>query len=621
MYIDLSHQKLKVIIGIAAALVLAIGVFLSANNAWALIAHAEEKISMAGSEFWYWLLYRLPEGNMVSAVKIPDGDAHSIPVLLYHGEGVASNMPTRVFVDQMRSLKEAGWRTITMEQFDAWERGQIQLPERSFLLTFDDGRKDTYYQADPILKDLGFHAVMFVITGFSVPESGKLSNFYLNKTELADMAASGRWELESHGDADHATYAVQTTTDLSQTASTTQGHFLSNKFWDTEANRFETDAEFSARLERDMRISQKVLQDDFGREVIAFAYPFNDFGQDSVNFRQSQDILDRIVPSIYAYALYQTWAQNGDTFNYPLANNGPGSRPYMIKRIEPVALWSGQDLLERLNAGVAKPLPYTSGIFGPEWVGSWGSATRSQSGIALAAKADTSGADVFLNGSGWWRDYYFTATVQWHGGSDISLLARNLNDENFLACTFSARRVIIERHFRGGQSPIASLQAPLDTSRADLQIGMGVFGNTVTCYEGDVAIVSGPIPPSNVMGGIGIEIWDKTTGVARATITAVAVAEEPPARKSGAPARPLASPAIPNTGGALPLPTVIPLPSNVPPAVAPMPEPSMISLPSTTATSSSSATSSPAATSSIQTGHAPFDRFMKTHRRRDNADA
>src|SRR5262249_2396162 len=163
----------------------------------------------------------------------PEGDARSIPVLLYHGEGATSNMPTSVFVEQMRALKADGWHTITMQQFDAWERGRLQLPDKSFLLTFDDGRKDTYYQTDPVLRDLGFHAVMFVITGFSMPADNKDSNFYLNKTELADMAASGRWELESHGNLDHASYLVQSTTDLSQAASSTQGHYLSDKFWDS----------------------------------------------------------------------------------------------------------------------------------------------------------------------------------------------------------------------------------------------------------------------------------------------------------------------------------------------------------------------------------------------------
>ncbi len=543
MYIELSRQKMLMLIGIACALLVSILVFLFVNGAWALVAHAEEKIAMSESQFWYWLFYQLPDGNAVSATSVPSGDARSIPVLLYHGEGATSDMPTSVFVDQMRALRAAGWRTITMEQFDAWERGQIQLPDKSFLLTFDDGRKDTYYQADPVLKDTGFQAVMFVITGFSLPSGGKQSDFYLNRTELADMVSSGRWELESHGNADHATYAVQSTTDLSQTASTTQGHFLSNKFWDTSGDRFETNAEFAARVEADMRASKETLESDFGGTVIAFAYPFNDYGQGTVNFPGSVATLDRIIPSIYAYTFYQTWSQNGDTFNYPLANNGPGTSAYMKKRIEPQASWSGQDLLSILDAASAKPLPYASASFGPEWVGTWGLAANTPEGLALAAKTQTSGAAAFLNGSGWWTNYYVDAIVNWQSGSNVSLLARNMNDVAYVACAFSATSVSIEQHFEGGQREIAAAHASLAVPSLRVDLGMAVSGSNVTCYENGKAVVGGSAPDMGTQGGIGIEIWDKTDGVARATVKKVSVSIDVPERhaRSSAYAAPAAA--------------------------------------------------------------------------------
>src|SRR3990167_5432927 len=108
------------------------------------------------------------------------------------------------------------------------------------------GDDDTFYPADPVLRDLGFTAVMFVITGLSLPGNSDIAvnSFYLNKSELAYMHASGRWKLESHGEADHAGYDVpsasSTAADLRMVEST---HFLSNKFWLPEAGRPETTEE------------------------------------------------------------------------------------------------------------------------------------------------------------------------------------------------------------------------------------------------------------------------------------------------------------------------------------------------------------------------------------------
>ena len=86
--------------------------------------------------------------------------AQSIPVLTYHGlpsEGEGSvNFDS--FVSQMMALKEAGWKTITLKQFESYIKGEDeQIPDKSFLLTFDDGRKDTYYPVDPVLKNLSCH--------------------------------------------------------------------------------------------------------------------------------------------------------------------------------------------------------------------------------------------------------------------------------------------------------------------------------------------------------------------------------------------------------------------------------------------------------------------------------
>ena len=66
-------------------------------------------------------------------------------------------------------------------------KGEKNLPEKSFLLTFDDGRKDSYYPVDPILKALDYRAIMFVISGRSLGDEKEVSPFYLSSSELKRM--------------------------------------------------------------------------------------------------------------------------------------------------------------------------------------------------------------------------------------------------------------------------------------------------------------------------------------------------------------------------------------------------------------------------------------------------
>ena len=73
------------------------------------------------------------------------------------------------------------------------------LPKRPILITFDDGRLDSYRGADKILAEHGFRATMFAIAGFVEEDSP----FYLTWDELRAMATSGRWDVQEHAGVGH----------------------------------------------------------------------------------------------------------------------------------------------------------------------------------------------------------------------------------------------------------------------------------------------------------------------------------------------------------------------------------------------------------------------------------
>ena len=110
-----------------------------------------------------------------------------IPVLVWHGivparDGYSTSQ--RAFARQLALLKASATRRsrcASGRTSAPARRGG--LPAKPILLTFDDGRLDSYRGADAVLKQLGMRAAMFVITG----EIEKNSPFYLTWAELHKM--------------------------------------------------------------------------------------------------------------------------------------------------------------------------------------------------------------------------------------------------------------------------------------------------------------------------------------------------------------------------------------------------------------------------------------------------
>jgi hypothetical protein len=110
-----------------------------------------------------------------------------IPVLVYR------RVDRERFARQMALLHNAGYRTITLAALIAHLRGApVALPARPFVLTFDDGRLDSWRGSDATLRRLGFRAALFVDAG----RVDKGDPAYLRWSELDALQRSGRWDVQ-----------------------------------------------------------------------------------------------------------------------------------------------------------------------------------------------------------------------------------------------------------------------------------------------------------------------------------------------------------------------------------------------------------------------------------------
>ena len=92
--------------------------------------------------------------------------AHNVPVLMYHHISPAAGMictTPELFDDQLAGLVRAGYRSLSSAQFEDFLAGGA-VPERSVLITFDDGYLDNWVYAQPILQRHGMTAVLFAVT-------------------------------------------------------------------------------------------------------------------------------------------------------------------------------------------------------------------------------------------------------------------------------------------------------------------------------------------------------------------------------------------------------------------------------------------------------------------------
>jgi peptidoglycan/xylan/chitin deacetylase (PgdA/CDA1 family) len=125
--------------------------------------------------------------------------AKDIPVLMYHDiiseddKSDGNKMPVKVFNEQMQFLKENGYATITNEEFIAAYDKKINLPEKSVLITFDDGFKSIKTLVEPILQKHDFRATSFIIGSYINREQ-----WHLNKNEINDISSRKIVNFESH---------------------------------------------------------------------------------------------------------------------------------------------------------------------------------------------------------------------------------------------------------------------------------------------------------------------------------------------------------------------------------------------------------------------------------------
>lgn len=135
------------------------------------------------------------DSNTTTAASVPmKNDNDGVPVIMYHSvsDNAASSQfaPLRItnqnFDSQMKYLKDNNFTTLTMDEINDFLTNNKPIPQKSIVLTFDDGYEDNYTNVYPVLKKYGFKATIFVVADAIDKESN-----YLTSPQLKELQQNG----------------------------------------------------------------------------------------------------------------------------------------------------------------------------------------------------------------------------------------------------------------------------------------------------------------------------------------------------------------------------------------------------------------------------------------------
>jgi peptidoglycan/xylan/chitin deacetylase (PgdA/CDA1 family) len=165
---------------------------------------------------------------------------HSIDVNPQKGDRLT--VTPEAFERQMRFFKEHKYNVISLEDAADIIKNKKKAPPRTVVVTFDDGYKNNYTYAFPVLKKYNFPATIFVV----INDMGYLGGIGLSWDEILAMQASNLITIGSH------TFTHPLLTEVTSS---------------------------SERLKNEIEGSKIALEAKLGRKVNSFCYPAGRFNE------------------------------------------------------------------------------------------------------------------------------------------------------------------------------------------------------------------------------------------------------------------------------------------------------------------------------------------------------
>jgi peptidoglycan/xylan/chitin deacetylase (PgdA/CDA1 family) len=268
----------------------------------------------------------LPSSTSGLAVAVPgvnllNSEDLNIPILMYHHISTTDGIPAtdataiglrvgpKVFEKQMEKLKAKGYNTISSQQIVDYQYKSVPLPKNPILLTFDDGYKDNFINAFPVLKKLGLKGEFAIIT--NVIGEGE----YMSWDDAKIMKEAGMY-FSSH------TFFHCYLAGVDSAATKINGYktYLKTpiaaieKEDDNCPNINFGGALDSSQVRGELKKSKKTLKEKLGVDAVSVVYPFGNYNDDVMRIAKEEG---------YFYGM-TVEGQNNGNLNF--------KKPYKLQR-------------------------------------------------------------------------------------------------------------------------------------------------------------------------------------------------------------------------------------------------------------------------------------------------
>jgi peptidoglycan/xylan/chitin deacetylase (PgdA/CDA1 family) len=489
----LSTQKRFLILGV---------LLISISISIAIFYPATRKILSSYTIDYYIYNPKTPVKSAVDTAHMPP--AIAVPILMYHGvvhEVESTNTNIDRFIEQMEMLKRNGYTTISVTEYDLFRQGKFTLPPRPIIITFDDGRKDSYYTTDDVFKKLGFKATIFVASGMALDGN----SFYLTWDELKELQKTGRWEIEAHGRYSHKIIQINKENEG-------EGRYLTSKMYLPDKDRVETTAEFEKRVEQDYLDNLYDLNTHLGIQAHYFAIPLNDYGQQPIANYLGGPVFNQVLIRKY---FRDAFIVSNDPEHVQVlltpAYNFKDTDPYKLNRIE-VKNMRARDLEDilRREEPVRPRLTLESKDFKITSYNRIISSTISFAPDGLHLRSDEiDGSGKVIFGEDSWRDYEVSAMMTRATGRSIVLMFNYLDDRNYIACGVTDNGVYLRSVVNNVTKELVESKTMAQPIGGEITLTAQSKNGIANCYfNGQPLFLHIPIPLER--GAIGVKVWDDT---------------------------------------------------------------------------------------------------------------
>jgi peptidoglycan/xylan/chitin deacetylase (PgdA/CDA1 family) len=483
------HTQTKKIIYLAliiVAIVFGVKILFSKTNTFFLLIRNHT----------YTYGYSAPSNLKIKDVSLLPA-AEAVPFIMYHGVIVKGdlgagteneNTERKNFISQMEMLKREGYQTISVHEYNLFREGLLTLPPNPIVLTFDDGRKDSFYTVDEILKELDFKATLFVATG-----AAENNNFFLSWDELKKVKETGRWEIEAHGKHSHEEFAINAEGD--------KGMYLISRKYLPDTNTLESIEEYEERVEQDYIDGIEDLKVNLGITPQYYAVPLNDYGDLEIsNVDNALEFNQNLTKKYFKLA----FTQSGKFSFY----NFKDTDPYQIKRLD-IKNITGEELLvllERFHPTVTSQTLISNESnenFIKKIIPLYGN-IDTQDGVRFYS--DFGRSARFIIGNNRWNNYQIKTEIIKKGGTSVSHILSYQDEDNFVEFLWTEKSLHLIENIDGEKTILAEKDLPNETQEAS--ISLSIYNGYVTARFNNEAIAfSEPVILKRGYGGI--DIWSQ----------------------------------------------------------------------------------------------------------------